>query len=173
MLDSPPWSFFFETDYKDEHVDTRWRGKAAHHSPTVRRGEKFIKDGAKIAQLPCLSLVEQPLEIPAWMEPTPSILSSCSQKSLETWRMSTLLGKEVSWILEHGWKNTSAQWKRLAPTVVMFPFGSSQDSLLKLGCATREHDMTYKTLRMSMLHFMKQRKEVSWFPLAPSPVKLG
>ena len=28
---------------------------------------------------------------------------------------------EVSWILKHGWNNTSRQWKRLVPTVWMFP----------------------------------------------------
>ena len=33
--------------------------------------------------------------------------------------------KEVSWILEHGWNNTSTQRKRPAPRVLTFPSGCS------------------------------------------------
>ena len=37
------------------------------------------------------ALVERPLENPAWMEPTPSIPSSCVQKSSVTWSCKTTL----------------------------------------------------------------------------------
>ena len=41
-----------------------------------------------------------------------------------------LFWAEVLWILGNGWNNTSTQRKRSAPTVLMFPSGSSQVSSL-------------------------------------------
>ena len=86
------------------------------------------------------------------MEPTPSVPSSCAQKfhwnmvvppdnttlAYNFLRMSTshfmMYWKEASWNplaslpVKRGWNNTSAQWKLLEPTVMMFPSGSSRSS---------------------------------------------
>ena len=100
-----------------------------------------------------------------------SVPSSCSQKSLGTWschltaRHGAQLFADVNVtlhvVLERsvvesaalvpmklGWSNTSAQRKRVPPTVMMFPSGS-----------------TKVFLRMSTLHFALLWKEVSWTTL--------
>ena len=134
-----------------------------------------------------------------WKEATPSVTLSCAQKSLKhgraAWRRDIgvriradvnaersvvdsawllcqwhLVGKntrttetfstdsaDVSvWELHRGWGNVSFV---ISSTIF-------QDMIVPLDNTT----LTYKFLRMSALHFMK---EVSWTPLASSLVKLG
>ena len=99
----------------DGHGDTRTQGRQHSAGPTVRQKKKTVHHGWRqnaqhsLASMICSqnsqksvpmghfdystdTLVEQPLEISSWMEPSLSVPSPRAQKSTETWSACLLPG---------------------------------------------------------------------------------